>query len=229
MPMLAPTMTVWPARLIRRAQRVDDPLPELFGRRRQVGRLEGDRELVAAQPRDDVGAPQAAQQPAARRLQQRVADRMAQRVVDMLEPVQIEIQQRQSGVAVRQVADHLVQPDAEQHAVGQFRQRIVVRGEADMFLGPPLLRHVFIGRDPAAIGDRPLRHGDRLAAFAADDERAGLPRVGEAALLQIDGLHHRSAGIAPARRHLHEDLVRSADPGANADGSIANRSRNRLL
>ena len=43
---------------------------------------------------------QATQQPAAGSFQQGVADRMAQRVVDMLEPVEVEIEQRQAGVTM---------------------------------------------------------------------------------------------------------------------------------
>ena len=51
------------------------------------------RELVAAQPRDVIGIPDAAPDPRGHRLQEFVADVMSERIVDALELVDVDIEQ----------------------------------------------------------------------------------------------------------------------------------------
>ena len=182
-------------------------LGETLRHHRQLARHMGNGELIPAQARDDVGVAQAAQQPTAGGLQQAVADRMAQRVIDLLEPVEIDIEQGQSGAAMGQAVDHLVQSDAEQNPIRQGRQRIVVRGEADMFLGAPLLGHILVGRDPTAVGNRSLRDGDRPPRLAGHDEAAALLGLCQGPLLQIGVLQYLGGKLL---RGLHsgEYLVR---------------------
>ena len=56
-----------------------------------------DRELVAAQPRDDVVVPQRAAQPFGDLLEQLVAAVVAERVVDVLEPVDVQEHEPDAG------------------------------------------------------------------------------------------------------------------------------------
>jgi hypothetical protein len=84
-----------------------------------VGCRQHDRELVAAQSGDGVHA---AQQPAhARRdtLQHVIAGLMSERVVDLLEPVEIQQQQRERGVRAAGDPQRLRQTVLEQQPVGR--------------------------------------------------------------------------------------------------------------
>jgi hypothetical protein len=56
-------------------------------------------ELVAAEPRNDVGPSRDAQNPFRRLLQQQIARGMPERVVDLLEMIQVEIEHRERAAA----------------------------------------------------------------------------------------------------------------------------------
>ena len=187
-------------------------LGETLRHHRQVGRHMSNGKLIPAKARDDVGISQAAQQPTAGCLKQAVTDRMPQRVVDLLEPVEINIEQRQSGAAMGHAGDHLVQSDAEQNTIGQCRQRIVVRGEADMFLGASLLGHVLVGRDPTSVGDGSLRYGDRSSRFTGHNECSALLGICETPLLQI-GVLQQVVGKLMGNLHFGEYVVRRQPRG----------------
>ena len=77
---------------------------------------------------------QTAAHPLGHRLEQLVAGRMAERVIDALEVIEIEIEHRELAAAAHQ-RKLLLELLAQQHAVGQFGERIVVRQVRD-----PLLR-----------------------------------------------------------------------------------------
>ena len=63
----------------------------------QVGVRKDDRELVAAEAREDVGRPQRLAHRAAQLREHDVADHVAEAVVDLLELVDVEQQQRRAG------------------------------------------------------------------------------------------------------------------------------------
>ncbi len=90
-----------------------------------------DGELVAAEPGDEIGLVDAGAQPHRHFLEQFVADRMAEAVVDALEAVEIEIEQRQPAAMAAHALERLLELLAEQHAVRQARQRVVMREMRD--------------------------------------------------------------------------------------------------
>ena len=116
------------------AQRANDP-------RREVARLivladaELDHgELVAAEPRHDVACADAFLQPPAGEAQEPVPGRMPERVVDLLEPVEIEVMDRERA---RQgnVAQGVLDAPRQMGAIGQARQSVVMGHEGDLRLG----------------------------------------------------------------------------------------------
>ncbi len=101
-------------------ERRDQPLR----RRRRLASIrrvpEDHRELVAAEPREQVVLPQHRAEPARHHLQHLVAHQMAVQVVDGLEVVEVQIQQRTRQVR-RGVHLHL-----ELMAIGELRERVEV-------------------------------------------------------------------------------------------------------
>ena len=103
--------------------------------RARVG--EDQRELVAAQSRDEARFAAHLPQSFADAHQHTVAELVAEAVVDRLEVVEIEEQHRELSATAGGRHDHLVQPREELTAVRQVRQRIVL-GEVPQ-LHRPLL------------------------------------------------------------------------------------------
>ena len=139
-----------PFDLQRQRDRVEHLLRDL---RRGVGRLQigqQDGELVAAHARDRVLLAQRRLQPRGDRFQQLVAGRMAERVVDDLEAIEIEKHHRQRMLHAPRVRERDRQAIAEQPAVRQAGQRIVIGLILDLLL------------DPLALGDV-ARDADDLA------------------------------------------------------------------
>jgi hypothetical protein len=106
-------------------------------------------------------------------VQQGIADRMAERVVHLLELVEIETQHR-DGVAALHRSEMAVKLLAQEHAVGQRGQRIVMRHVGDLLLGLPLLGDVLMDGDPAAVGHRLARDRDEAPVLQPVDERKRL-------------------------------------------------------
>src|SRR5205814_3729793 len=104
--------------------------------------VQEDRELVAAEPRQDVPLPQARLEAARRRDQQLVADHVAEAVVDDLEAVEIEIQHREAAADPRTARFVEMPAEAldEDGAIAQAGQGI---DEADA--AQPLLRDRLFG------------------------------------------------------------------------------------
>ena len=96
------------------------------------------------------------------RFQQLVADRVAERIVDALEFVDVDIEHREllAGVASLQLA---LEPFAEQGAVRQIGQRVVMGEVRDALLGAPALGDVFMGGHPSAVRQRLVDDLDRAA------------------------------------------------------------------
>ena len=112
-----------------------------------------DGELVAPKPGNDVARPHHGAQASGNDVEQFVAGRMTKGVVDILELVEIEIENRKVRAGAKLV-QHAFELLAEQHAIRQVRQRIVVRKVCDLLLGALLLGDVFQRCDPAAVGER---------------------------------------------------------------------------
>ena len=112
------------------------------------------RELVAAEPRDEIGLPDAAPDAGRHGLQQFVADMMSERIVDALEFVDVDIKQCEllAAAGSLQLAFDLF---AEQHPVRQVGQRVVMRKMRDLLVGAPALGDVFDDVDDIARSRRP--------------------------------------------------------------------------
>ena len=69
-----------------------------------------------------------------------VAGGVAEGVVDQLEVVEVEVQQRDGGAVARRPGERQVEVLAQQRAVRQARERVVVGEVRDLALGPAALR-----------------------------------------------------------------------------------------
>ena len=143
-----------PEALIRLADRIVDPLDQLHGVARSGNAGLDDGEFVAAEPGHEIGVPHAVAQAARDGLEQFVADGMAERIVDALELVDVDIEHRELLAAPLDALKLALEPLAEQHAVRQIGQRVVMRQMRDLPLGAPALGNVFLGRDPSAALQR---------------------------------------------------------------------------
>ena len=188
-----------------RQERLGHPPPLPRGETRQ-----DHRELVAAQPGDDVRLAQAPLQQIGDPPQDRVADGVPVAVVDELEAVDVEHHEaRRHRIALGE-RDGRGQLLLERTAVEQPRQRVVVGQMLQLGLDPPLLADV--------AGD--LRRADH-ASVGVPDRRADHRHVDQGAVLtQPLGLAlDRLPGMDPGpdaelrlqvvRRHEH--LQRRAD------------------
>ena len=101
-----------------------------------------DRELVAAEPRHQIGLARAADEPLRGLLQQCVADRMAERVVHRLELIEVEDEHVEPLAVPVQARERLLDRLEEQHAVGEAGQRVMMRHVIDLRLGLLALRDV---------------------------------------------------------------------------------------
>ena len=98
-------------------------------------------------PARDAGA-----QAAGDRLQQFVPDGVPERIVDPLELVDIDVEHRQL-TAGRQALQLMIEALAEQHAVRQIGQRVVMRHVRDTVIDPLALGDVLHRGNPAAALD----------------------------------------------------------------------------
>jgi hypothetical protein len=80
--------------------------------------LDDDHELVAAEPREEVGVAQRAAERRADGLQELVADPVAERVVHVLEAVEVDEQHADAAAAALRVRDRLREALVQQHPVG---------------------------------------------------------------------------------------------------------------
>ena len=166
---------IMPVYTIGCAEHVDDAPRE---HRRILGSLEWrlhDGELVTSQPCDCINLPYARFEARGDGSEQIVANGMPQRIVDRFEAVEIEHQHREAGLIAPGLSQRLIDALAEQDAIRQPGQRIVLRHKHDLRFGAPAFADVFVGRDPPAIGHDPARHGDDLAV--ADLMELRLERV----------------------------------------------------
>jgi hypothetical protein len=86
-----------------------------------------DRELVAAETRHGVTGSQRSGEPGRGQSQQRVPGRVTQGVVDLLEPIQVDEEQRRLGSFPGRGGHRLLRPGEQQLAIRQAGQGVVVR------------------------------------------------------------------------------------------------------
>ena len=174
MPMLMSVTIWWPSILIR----LDDGLADSPRQAGGVGRLlnlrHDDGEFIAAQTRDGIGFARAATQPLGDELQQFVADRMPERIVDTLELVEIEAKHRQALPAFHAL-EFVLEPFAQQRAIGQVCQGIVTRHVADALHGALLFGDVLVGGEPPGALDRRADQRNDAAIGELGDAVKGFP------------------------------------------------------
>ena len=132
MPMLAPIAACVCAERVGCAHDLDDALRQCLGARAALGRDLQDRELVAAEPRHRIDLAHAAAQPLRHVMQQLVAGRVAERVVDRLEAVEVDQHQREALAVAALARERVLDAVAQQHAVGEAGERVVMRHVGDL-------------------------------------------------------------------------------------------------
>ncbi len=179
-------------------------LEDLVGHQARVlGTLEvrqDHHELVAALARDGVHLAHARHEAARDVLQDEVAGVVAQRVVHDLEAVEVEEEHRHVALLAPRGHDRLVQAVLHEAAVGQARERIVVRHVVDGALGVQALGDVLHQRGEAgdvagAVDDRrvvPLAVDG--AAVARDVDERGLVAFAAFQQLAAHPLHVVAVG-----------------------------------
>ena len=193
--------------------------------------LEQDGELVAADARDRVDAPEAAAEALGHLDQQLVAVVVPEVVVDQLEPVEVEEEHRGELSPARGALERLLEPVHEQHPVRQSRQ-LVVEGPLHQLRLEGLVPADVPGieDDPAhpglmeQVGPLHLEPAPRAVAVLP----AKLDRPGHAALLEqlgVEGLRALRVPLVDERPAAGPDqpvrLVRPGPPGPR--GSRAGR------
>ena len=97
---------------------------------------------------------------------------MAERIVDALELVDVDVEDRERP-ALAQAPRASLQIAAQQHAVGQVGQRVVMRHMRDALVGADALGDVLVGRDPAAGCAGLVLDLDQAAVRGLDDGALG--------------------------------------------------------
>jgi hypothetical protein len=149
-----------------------------------VDALHQQRELVAANARHLVALAQAGLQPLGGVLQHAVADFVAKTIVDLLEPVQVQYQQRQRLALLPGLPDRLDDHTTQLAPVVQAGQHVGRAELADALAGAFQRGEVTVGPDPATRA--------ALVALRLSDALEQLPRQQHDALRrpQERGLAH---------------------------------------
>ncbi len=225
-PSEAPRISSWPSTPHRLAQ-LDQ---QAFGQARQ-GRgagatIEEDGELVAGQTRQGVGFRRGAPQALGHLPEQLVGDLMAEAVVEQLEAVQVDQQQGQPALLLARPLGRLVQPLAEQPAVGQAGQFVVVQQMTQALLD--VAAGTEIGEETDDVGRLAIAVAQQVELQPLGIGIAILPRIHQFALplpvlaqlgadlpvvaLGLGGIHQQ-AGVAP-------DHVLAAIAGDATEGLV---------
>ncbi len=155
------------------------------GGRRLLGHLQ-DYELVAADAGDHFHALEPSPKTLGNALQQRVANGRPQRVVDLLEAGKVDKDHDERAVLRAGALEARRHPLAQEHAIGQVRQRIVTRHVRHLRLDAPQLRDVLVRGHPPSMHHRLVHDGDDAAIGELLDLGAGYGLAGGfEALLQI--------------------------------------------
>ena len=157
-----------PRDLARPRQRLDDLGGYLCCILGLLQALQRHHELVAAQPRQRVSFADTALHAVGHLLEQQVADLVAERIVDVLEAIEIDEQQRQRLPGAARCHDALLQAVVEQHAIGQFGQRIARGQVADAGLGGLAIGDVAAG---AALAEALSRSASKVPTALISTQR----------------------------------------------------------
>ena len=184
---------------------IDDALGERAGALRLLRSDLHDSEFVAAETRHGVAVAHAGRQALGDCPQQGVADRMSQRIVGALEVVEIEAEDRHLAVAAG-AHQRILDPLAQQHAVGQVGQAVVVGHVGDLRLGLAAVGHVLMGRHPAAILQRLEDQADDSAVVKLDDVLERLAALDD--VPQVIGVFVAiAAGVAAGEHPVFDDRL----------------------
>ena len=99
---------------------------------------------------------------------------MAEDVVDLLESIEIDTDDGKLGFVMRRMLKRDREMLAEHGAIGQARQRIVMRQIFDSLLRETAFGHVLVRRDPTATGHRAVFCRDASAVGKLDIAAAGV-------------------------------------------------------
>jgi hypothetical protein len=192
--------------VMRLADRLDHAHRQRFGVRRLAKIGLENSEFIAAESRDHVmGGANACAQTLRHAFQDSVADRMAERVVHRLEAVEVDAMHREGPAMAPAVGEGALQLLAEDRAVAEIGQRVVVRHVGDARLGAPPFRHVLQGRDPAAPLHRSKADRDCSTIGEFAEHRDGLSG-GHCGADHFDLVLRIHAGIATALGEAPEDF-----------------------
>ena len=205
----------------RSADRLDELGRDGGGRGVVLDVVEHDRELVAAEPRDDVEFAQAVAQALRGLDEHAVADLVAEGVVHRLEMVEVDEQQRDAAPLPAGAPDHVAGPLEVQRAVGQTREVVVVREEVHP------LGVAFLAGDVGEDEDDAVGVAVGFAHDARTDprgiRRARLAAVGDPAFpvaAFADALDEAGRLAEPVQAaHLAQRLVRRVT-GDAAEGRV---------
>ncbi|MNH03796.1 hypothetical protein D3C79_630690 [compost metagenome] len=172
--------------------------------------IEQHGKLVAGKPRHRVGLGHGIADALGHLLEQMVGNFMAKAVIEQLEAVQVDVQQRQPAPALTQALTGLMQAQAEQGAVGEARQLVIVGQVTQALLGLAACRQVGKEADDAGQVAAGIAHAVKLQPLwikltvLARLDQLTLP----AALLlqrQFDGLG--MPACIPAARQLQQTAL----------------------
>ena len=146
-------------------------------------------ELVTAEPGEHVARAQPCRQRLGQLAQQPVTGRVPAGVVDDLELIEVDVAERVTSLAVRQVVDELPQTLLEVEAVVAAGQGVAVRPALELHCHLALLADVLQHEDEARAGDGARGHArERQREGRARAARAGHQHVDlELAALLVDG------------------------------------------
>ena len=152
----------------------DDPGGERLGGVGLLGIVElDDGEFVAAEPRQHVGFAERVLDPLGHLLEQFVAGRVPERVVDLLEAVEIHHEDVELLAAPAVARAGVFDLFDQRRAIGEARERVMMREIGDARLGTPTLGDVLVRRQPAAVRHRmPQDHDDAAVAELLDVGRS---------------------------------------------------------
>ncbi len=203
-----------PFEVERPVERFDDAVGELACHVR-VGHAEMDhRELVAAEPSDDVAFRGERAQAVGAILEDAIAARVAERVVDFLEAVEVDCQDGEAAAVL--TGKGLGQAIGKSDAVRQAGQRVVSREESDLVDRSASLGDVLVSPQPAARRHRPHADLDDPSIEQFDLELAArldgaldqaIVRFGR--IVERAGGHQRIANVG-IRSPGHEQMRRNA-------------------
>jgi len=166
------------------------------------------RELVSAEASDRIGLTHATLQPLCHFLQQRIAGGVPKRIVDRLEAVEIDQQQREFVTLPARSPHRGLDLAAQQNAVRETRQRVMMRHMRNLFFVALALADVGERADEASVREADaayLEHGSvRPRALVIGQDWNAQTALDVIAHFRIDA---RAIGAELATRPLMRDEI----------------------